>query len=115
MSRLTAGHWSEFARVLYSQTVRDFCNFPTPSSYHAVQGRGDELWIDVREAGKLALVDVGEDQLVGRGQHRLSTGEKLVKVFCSFAALKQINRCGKGLIVILTSGRKEVWSMATGF
>lgn len=50
----------------------------------------DELRVHVGEARKLALVDVGDDQLVGRGQHRLRTREKLVEVFRSFAALKEI-------------------------
>lgn len=58
-------------------------------SYHAVQGGMDELGVDVREAGELALVDVGDDQLVGRRQHRLGACEKLVEVFCTFATLKQ--------------------------
>ena len=53
----------------------------------AVQGRVDELWVDAGEAGELALVDVGDDQLVGRGQHRLRAREELVEVFCPFAAL----------------------------
>lgn len=47
-----------------------------------------ELSVHVGEASKLALVDVGDDQLVGRGQHGLGTREKLVEVLCSFAALK---------------------------
>lgn len=45
-----------------------------------------ELRVHVGEACELALVDVGDDQLVGRGQHRLRTCEKLVEVLCSFAA-----------------------------
>lgn len=57
----------------------------TLSSYHAVQGWMGELRVDVGEACKLALVDVGDDQLVGRGQHGLGACEKLVKVFCCFA------------------------------
>lgn len=67
-----------------------FCLFPplSASSYHAVQRRVDELRVYVGEARKLALVDVGDDQLIGRGQHRLRAGEELVEVFCSFAALK---------------------------
>lgn len=65
-----------------------FCLFPPPSSYDAVQRRVDELRVYVGEACKLALVDVGDDQLIGRGQHRLRAGEELVEVFCSFAALK---------------------------
>lgn len=60
-------------------------------SYHAVHGRMGELSVDKGEACKLALVDVGDDQLVGRGQHGLGACEKLVKVFCSFATLKQRN------------------------
>lgn len=59
-----------------------------PSSYHAVQGWVEELGVHVGEAGELALVDVGDDQLVGRGQHWLGACEELVKVFCSFATLK---------------------------
>lgn len=67
-----------------------FCLFPplAASSYDAVQRRVDELRVYVGEARKLALVDVGDDQLIGRGQHRLRAGEELVEVFCSFAALK---------------------------
>lgn len=61
-------------------------------SYHAVQGWMDELRVHVGEASELALVDVGDDQLVGRGQHGLRTCEKLVEVFCSFAALKENKR-----------------------
>lgn len=57
-------------------------------SYHAVQRRVGELRIDVREAGELALVDVGDHHLVRRGQHGLRAREELVKVFCSLAALK---------------------------
>lgn len=49
----------------------------------------DELRVDVGEAGELALVNVGDDELVGRRQHRLSTCEELVKVFCTFAALEK--------------------------
>lgn len=47
----------------------------------------DELMVHVGEAGKLALVDVGDDQLVGRGQHGLRARKKLVEVLCSFATL----------------------------
>lgn len=80
-----------------------FCLFPqlSASSYDAVQRRVDELRVYVGEARKLALVDVGDDQLIGRGQHRLRAGEEFVEVFCSFAALKdrdlkvgQIKCCG---------------------
>lgn len=46
----------------------------------------EELRVDVGKAGELALVDVGNDQLVRRGEDGLGTREKLVKVFCSFAA-----------------------------
>lgn len=60
------------------------------SSYHAVQGRVDELRVHVGEAGELALVDVGDDELVGRGQDGLSASEELVEVFGSFATLKGI-------------------------
>lgn len=48
----------------------------------------DELRVDVGEASELALVDVGDDQLVRRGQDGLRTCEELVKIFCSFATLK---------------------------
>lgn len=51
-----------------------------------------ELWVDVGEACKLALVDVGDDQLVRRGQHGLGACEKLVKVFSSFATLKEMKK-----------------------
>lgn len=64
--------------------------FSALSSYHAVQGWVDELRVHVGEARELALVDVGDDQLVGRSQHGLRAREKLVEVFCSFAALKEI-------------------------
>lgn len=60
------------------------------SSYHAVQGRMDELRVDVGEAGKLTLVDIGNYQLVWRGQDGLGACEKLVKVFCRFPTLKEI-------------------------
>lgn len=59
------------------------------SSYHAVQGRRDELRVHVGESRELALVDVGDDQLVGRRQHGLRAREKLVEVFCSFASLQE--------------------------
>lgn len=54
----------------------------------------EELRVDVGKAGELALVDVGNDQLVRRGEDGLGTREKLVKVFCSFAALKEILKKG---------------------
>lgn len=71
----------------------------------------EELRVHVGEACELALVDVGDDQLIGRGQHRLRTREKLVEVFCSFATLKEIFfffKCEmwRGAIVILTT-RKD--------
>lgn len=71
--------------------------FSALPSYHAVQGWMDELRVHVGEARELTLVDVGDDQLVGRSQHRLRTREKLVEVFCSFATLKEIfckKKCG---------------------
>lgn len=61
--------------------------FSALSSYDAVQGWMDKLRVHVGEAGKLALVDVGDDQLVGRGQHGLRARKKLVEVLCSFATL----------------------------
>lgn len=67
-----------------------------------MQRRVDELRVDVGEAGELALVNVGNDQLVGRGQHGLRAGEELVKVFRPFAALKNTRKrrervkCGVG-------------------
>lgn len=65
---------------------------PPVPSYDAVQRRVDELRVYVGEAGELALVDVGDDQLVGRGQHGLRAGEELVEVFRPFAALKDTVR-----------------------
>ena len=67
-----------------------FFPLSAPSSYHAVQGRMDELRVDVGEPSKLTLVDVGNYQLVGRGQHGLGACEKLVKVFRCFPTLKEI-------------------------
>lgn len=60
---------------------------PAVPSYDAVQRRVDELRVYVGEAGELALVDVGDNQLVGGRQHGLRAGEELVEVFCPFAAL----------------------------
>lgn len=57
-----------------------------------MQRRVDELRVYVGEAGELALVDVGDHQLVGRGQHGLRAGKELVKVFRSFAALKDTKK-----------------------
>lgn len=98
-SLLTAGCLVETGKNLYTVTVILFlCGFPSLkspfslSSYHAVQGWMEELRVDVGKAGELALVDVGNDQLVRRGEDGLGTREKLVKVFCSFAALKEINK-----------------------
>lgn len=79
--------WS--ATVPASVIARSLARPPSPPSYHAVQGRGDELGIDVGEAFELALVDVGDDQLVGRRQHGLRAREELVEVFCSFATLQE--------------------------
>lgn len=57
-------------------------------SYDAsVHRRVDELRVDVGEAGELALVDVGDDQLVWWGQHGLGACEELVEVLRPFAAL----------------------------
>lgn len=47
----------------------------------------DELRVNEGEAGELALVDVGDDQLVRRGQDGLRACEELVEIFCSFATL----------------------------
>lgn len=98
-SLLTAGCLVETGRNLYSVTVMLFlCVFPSLksplslSSYHAVQGWMEELKVDEGKAGELALVDVGDDQLVRRGENGLGTREKLVKVFCSFAALKEMEK-----------------------
>lgn len=46
----------------------------------------DELWVYVRESSEFALVDVGHDQLVWRGQHGLRAGEEFVEVLRCFAA-----------------------------
>ena len=48
-----------------------------------------ELGVDVGEASKLALVNIGDDQLVWRGEHGLGTGEELVKVFRPFSTLQK--------------------------
>lgn len=48
-----------------------------------------ELRVDEGEASKLGLVDIGDDQLVGRRELRLSAGEELVEVLGSFAALRE--------------------------
>lgn len=65
------------------------CAVPAHPSYHAVQGRRDELRVHVGESLELTLVDVGDHQLVGRCQHGLRACEELVEVFCSFAPLKE--------------------------
>lgn len=68
------------------------CSPPAVPSYDAVQRWVDELRVHVGEAGELALVDVGDDQLVRGGQHGLRAGEELVEVFSPFAALKDTER-----------------------
>lgn len=92
---------------MWSATIHAFV-LSALSSYHAVQGWMDELRIHVGEACELTLVDVGNDQLIGRGQHGLRTREELVEVFCPFAALKE--NCGemwKGAIVILITTKDK--------
>lgn len=59
----------------------------------------DELRVNEGEASKLALVDVGNDQLVGRGQHGLRTREELVEVLSSLPTLKEM----RGMLVFQTS------------
>lgn len=56
-----------------------------------------KLRVDEREAGKLSLVDVGDDQLVWRGELGLGAREELVKVLCSFATLEE-RETGEGQI-----------------
>lgn len=94
---------------MWSATVHGFV-VSALSSYHAVQGWMDELRIHVGEACELALVDVGNDQLIRRGQHRLRTCEKLVKVFCSFATLKE--NCGemwrRAIVILITRKDKKI-------
>lgn len=51
-----------------------------------------KLRVDESEAGKLSLVDVGDDQLVWRSELGLGAREELVKVLCSFATLKEGER-----------------------
>lgn len=51
-----------------------------------------ELRVDEGEAGELGLVNIGDDQLVGRRELRLSAGEELVEVLGSFAALGERKR-----------------------
>lgn len=48
-----------------------------------------ELGVDVGEAFEIGLVYVSDDQLVGRGEDRLPSGEELVEVFCAFATLRR--------------------------
>lgn len=63
------------------------------SSYHAaMNGWMDELGVDVGEASKLALIDVGDDELVWWSQHGLGAREKLVEVLGPFAALQREGR-----------------------
>lgn len=54
-----------------------------------VERRVHELRVDKREAGKLGLVDVGDDQLVGGGELGLRAREELVEVLCCFATLQE--------------------------
>lgn len=59
-----------------------------------------ELRVDEGEASELGLVNIGDDQLVGRRELRLSAGEELVEVLGSFAALGERGRakdrkCGR--------------------
>lgn len=57
-------------------------------SYHTVKRCWvNELWVYERESSEFALVDVGDDQLVWRGQHGLRAGEEFVEVLRRFAAL----------------------------
>lgn len=77
------------ACVLFSSLFSPAVVPPAVRSYDAVQRRVGELRVDVGEAGKLALVDIGDNQLVGGGQHRLRAGEELVKVLRPFTALKE--------------------------
>lgn len=85
----------ESGRIVWSATVPASVlvpphpHPPPPLSYHAVQGRGGELGVHVGEAFELALVDVGDDQLVRGRQHGLRAREELVEVLCSFATLQE--------------------------
>lgn len=56
-----------------------------------------ELGVDVREPFKICLVYVGNDQLIWRRQHRLSSCEELIEVFSPFAALQGKRKTEKGL------------------
>lgn len=74
----------------------------------------DELRVDEGEAAELGLVDVGDDQLVGRRELRLSAGEELVEVLRSFAALGQRERDRKwvrfrqeAVVLVAGAGRKR--------
>lgn len=79
-----------------------------------MQGRVGELRVDVGKAGELALVDVGDDQLVWRGQHGLGAREEFVKVLCSLSTLKERRRVLDGGRYFLTGGqekaRKRLWA-----
>ena len=61
--------------------------FPSSSSVAAVEHRVYVLRVDEREPWELGLVDVGDDQLIGRCELGLSACEELVEVLCSFATL----------------------------
>lgn len=58
------------------------------------QRRVQKLRVDEGEIGEVGLVDVGDDQLVRRGQLGLRACEELVKVLCSFAALETREKGG---------------------
>lgn len=67
-----------------------------------------ELRVDEGEAGELGLVDVGDDQLVGRRELRLGAGEELVEVLGTFAALEtRVERQETGRIRLKVNEKKK--------
>lgn len=56
-----------------------------------------KLGVDIREPFEVSLVDVGDDQLVGRREDGLPASEELVEVFGAFATLRRKRRGGRSV------------------
>ena len=92
-----------------------------PPSLSGTGLRGDwgnrvgELGIDEGEAVEVRLVDVGDHQLVGRGQLGLGACEELVKVLSCFATLQERKKYGE--IVWMNAMKREtvkqLWNKTT--